>query len=212
MVDGDANKCGHDSGLIRPVGELTTGRGGLRRPGPPSSGEAVGVDAVQDDVGVFVIGDLPRSGEPPFRVLLQQLCGSAAFFGIFRSTIQLAVAPEHENRGPVVFVLDVVDLDTNGRILAHPLDLLPDARKRVDATALRLEGEVDRNDVRLVQMRAGEPAERPVAQEVDTLFDTQRVDPHCAPETKAAVRSTGTVRCRVYTIRKRRFDSLLPLR
>ena len=35
MVDGDANKCGHDSGLIRPVGELTTGRGGLRRPGPP---------------------------------------------------------------------------------------------------------------------------------------------------------------------------------
>ena len=52
---------------------------------------------------MFVIGDLPRSGEPPFRVFLQQLCGYAAFFGIFRSTLQLAVAPEHENRGPVVF-------------------------------------------------------------------------------------------------------------
>ena len=35
MVDGDANNAATTAVGFRPVGELTTGRGGLRRPGPP---------------------------------------------------------------------------------------------------------------------------------------------------------------------------------
>src|SRR5687768_10347968 len=55
--------------------------------------------------------------------------------------MQLFVAPEREDRRPGILVVDLVDGQADLRVLPHPLDLLSDRRKGVDAATGWIERE-----------------------------------------------------------------------
>src|SRR4029079_2764147 len=62
--------------------------------------------------------------------------------------------------------------------LAHPLNLLSDGGERVDAVALRVEGEMNRDDVRLVEAGTREAAQGGEAKDVATFVAIQFMDQH----------------------------------
>ncbi len=96
---------------------------------------------------------------PPLRPRPEQLQRVLPCRRVLRPVRQLLVVAEHEHARPVVLVGDVLDLDADPRVLAHPLDLLPHSRERIEALLGGVVREVDRDDVGLIVAAAGEMAE-----------------------------------------------------
>src|ERR1700730_7974948 len=105
----------------------------------------------------FLSGDPSRL--PPHRAFLQNLESVRARIFIFGRIRYLLLATNHNNAHPVIVTRSFINLQTDQRIGAHPLDLLPQRGAPVEM--LSIVREVDRHNVGLITPRAGQPAETP---------------------------------------------------
>src|SRR4030095_8386312 len=80
--------------------------------------------------------------------------------------------------GPVRLIDDVVELEADTRVAAHPLDLLAGGGDAVDTVFRRVVGKVDRSDVALILVRAAETAQIGARERVAAFCRRELVDDH----------------------------------
>ena len=157
---------------------LWTGGGSVPFARGPAARKAVDLNAIDDHVRAFTPFELSSSRQPPFTPLQEQLLGAVARLGFVRILVNLFIPPECQHRRPAVLVADVLDFETHLWVPAHPQNLLSDGGERVDAVALRVEGKMNRDDVRLVEASTREAPKAGPAKDVATFVAIQFVDQH----------------------------------
>ena len=75
-----------------------------------------------------------------------------AFFGMFGHVREFPIPTVEDHTGPAEMVLDIIDLDADLWIRAHPFNLLPVGRKSIEV--IGFVNQVDRHDIRLIFARA----------------------------------------------------------
>jgi len=112
------------------------------------------------------IADLPPRS-PSFQKRLRPTSGLGVFLGVGK----LGVAANGNDAGPLVRAGDVVYLDANTGIRAHPFDFLAHGGKTVETTGLVCE--IDGNNVGLVVARTGQPAKACASEKIIALLPVQ---------------------------------------
>jgi hypothetical protein len=92
---------------------------------------------------------------PPHGVSLKHAFGCPARVFILGCVRKLLIVSDDDDAHPVAVRCELVDLDTDERILSHPLDLLPERRVAVEILPLQIDA--DRNDIRLIVEGTGQP-------------------------------------------------------
>jgi hypothetical protein len=80
---------------------------------------------------------------------------------------------------PVAVGCQLIDLDTDERILSHPLDLLPERRVAVEKLPLQID--TDGNDVRLIVEGTRQPGNILSGQHLPALLVRHLMDTHGKP-------------------------------
>ena len=126
---------------------------GARRRAPPR--DLVHPDAKHDRHTLLVMNEGDGSWLPPHGVSLKEAFGRPARVFILRCVGKLLIVSADDDAHPVAVRCELVDLDTDERILSHPLDFLPERRVAVEKLPLQIDA--DGNDVRLIVEGTGQP-------------------------------------------------------
>ena len=143
---------------MRPVSDVNVAqlrkRGGFT-PGPAAR-HASDQNAKQDPIAVSMVCERHRGGLPPDRMLLKEVLGDTSRTSELGRVGKLLVSSEDDKRDPLCSTRNFIELETNKRILSHPLDFLTESGEAIEVV---VEVDMNRNDVRLVVQRARQPTE-----------------------------------------------------
>ena len=143
-----------------------------------SSGDPIDMDAIHDYRMPLAVTDPGGSRLPPIAPSLKERFRPLSRLRLFGRILDFLVAAENDDRLPMVPVLHIVDLQADQRVGAHPVDLLADRGKPIDAPALGVEREMDWHYVGLVVLRASQPSEVRSFQNFRALRGCQLVNQH----------------------------------
>ena len=122
-----------------------------------------------------------RSGLPPDRMLREKTLGHCPRLLILGSEWELLVMSKDDKARPFSMSSEVLDLETDKRVLSHPFDFLTQCGKAVE----KITGQVDMNgnDVRLIVVGAGQPGETGLGKHCAALLLRHFLDDHGEPHT-----------------------------
>ncbi len=95
---------------------------------------------------------------------------------MLRCLRKLFVSAKYNNTQPIPFAGDLIHLNTNQRIRAHPLDLLPDRSEPINKIAIKRK--IDRDNVRLIVASTRESANVCALQRPPAFHLTHLMDKH----------------------------------
>ncbi len=146
--------------------------------GAPAA-DTVDLNAVDDRrVALGCAADLGCCGQPPFEAALKQLPDALPHVCLLRFVADLFVPPEDEHGRPRVLCLDILELDADLRILAHPVNFLTDGREAIQTAPDAVVGQMHGDQVWLFVVAAGQPRERRTREDLDALRLAQFVNAH----------------------------------
>jgi hypothetical protein len=167
---------------VVPVIEAVNGWNAARGSGRPrgaAATEPIDQDAIEHWLIAFgPCRDPRRRRQPPFRPALEQCLRACSRGAVLLRMVNLVVASGDDNRGPVELIDNIFDFNTYFGIGAHPVNLSPDRGEAVQTAPIAIEREKDRDDVRLVVSRAGQPTETAAREYFATLIGGQFVNDH----------------------------------
>jgi len=113
--------------------------------------------------------------KPPLRALLQQLSRMIAFIFELRLREFLIIAIG-DDTGPIRWAPDLVDLNADPGVGAHPFDFLPEGGKNVDVVFFIRDA--DWHNIRLVVKRAAQACHRGAGENFAALGVVEFVNSH----------------------------------
>src|ERR1044072_3104706 len=105
---------------------------------------------------------------PPHHSPLNKIvCVSAGCFE-YRLVRKFFVATENDDARPVIVILDFINFETDQWVGTHPLYFLPECCKTVEIVSV-VKGKVERQHIRVILIRASQPAKPRSRQGLVTL-------------------------------------------
>ena len=131
-------------------------------------------------------GERYRGGLPPRGMPLKEALGYVSRALILGSVREFLVTPEYDDARPSSVTGEFVDLETDKRIFAHPLDFLAQCGVAIEELAVQVD--MNRNDVRLVVTGAREASQTRPGKHRAALWRCHFLDLH----RKASCNSVGS--------------------
>jgi hypothetical protein len=122
-----------------------------------------------------------RRGLPPGGMPLKEALGYMSRALILGSVQELLVPPEYDDACPSFVRNDLVDLETDKRVLSHPLDFLTQCGVAIEKLAVQVN--TNRNNVRLVVTGACQASDIRPGKHCAALAFGHLLDYHVKPQT-----------------------------